>query len=725
MGGLLVFALLGLVAACSSDPGDRDLAQGNLLIITFDTTRADRIGCYGHGPARTPVTDDLAANGVRFTDAFAQSPITLPTHTSILTGVYPPFHGARGNGIYQVGDYNVTLAEILGENGYQTGAVIAAFVLDDRYGLNQGFDVYDCDFSKMKRLASFTDASRDAPDVTRAALEIADGLDPNKPYFLWVHYFDPHAPYAAPPEFQRNFANDLSGRYDAEIATADHYLGQLIDGLDERGLMDDTLVVMTADHGEGFPGPHEEMTHGTLIYPDTLHIPLVFWAPGSIAEGRTVDGLVRQIDIAPTALDLLEIEHDFEFDGRSIAHLLDPSVESPQPTEDDTAVTSYAETLLPWDVFGWAPMFSIRDANWKYIYAPERELYDLREDPLQTNNLFTENHPEVGRLHALTLEVRDRISPLAELGGRPISAAELKRIQDLGYGVSDAADLESIPDQLEGLRDAKEHLGVLPLLEAERNQREQGNVEGALETLQRVLEIDPKNLEGNQKLANHYKQSGDFELALAVTEKILEERPKWATVYGLRGEIYMQMAAKALGERNVTEIERLYRLAIEEFKRAGKLNALEPAHPGRIGTILFELASQQQMDQALRIRYVNEALGYLENAVALDPTGGDARTNVSYGRVLFAKGMVEGSPDLVEKAIRVLESACASDELQGQNLGQGLTALSGAYIQTQRNKEAIATLERMLDEFPDASPQLRQEWQNVKAGIEQRMRPGG
>ncbi|MEM6456594.1 MAG: sulfatase, partial [Acidobacteriota bacterium] len=306
LGGLAAAA--GLVAlGCAPAPPP----AWNVLIVTFDTTRADHLGAYGHRGARTPVVDGLAADGVLFEHTYATVPITLPSHTTIMTGKVPLTHGVRDNGLFTVGAEQETLAEILGARGYRTAAAIGAFPLTAQFGLDQGFELYDdhvsADFEDLygdrvvPKAELFFD-ERKAARVNEAALPwLEENAD--APFFLWLHYFDPHYPHDPPPPYDQLFAHEP---YDGEIAYADESLGVMLDHLERLGVRDRTLVVFTADHGEG-RGEHNESTHSMLVYNSTMRVPLIVAVPGGQPAGRRVDERVSTVDILPTVLDLLGI----------------------------------------------------------------------------------------------------------------------------------------------------------------------------------------------------------------------------------------------------------------------------------------------------------------------------------------------------------------------------------------------------------------------------------
>jgi len=691
---LLALLALGIAACGSGSDARSDGGIENVLLVTIDTLRADRLGCYGYGPARTPVLDGLAAEGVRFEHARAHAPTTLPSHATLLCGTYAPYHGARANGLYVVGPENRTLAEILGERGYQTAAVVASFVLDGRFGLAQGFDHYDDDASSMVKETDFSDATRRAPAVNEAALRRIEAFD-DRPWFLWVHYFDPHAPYSPPPEFAKHFSADISGRYDAEVATVDHYLGELLDALDESGRGRDTLVVVTSDHGEGFPGPHDELTHGTYVYPDTLAVPLVFHAPGVLAPRVDSTHVARHVDLVPTVLDLLGLEIP-ETQGRSLRPAL-----FGEPQED---APSYAESVLPWETMGWSPLFSVRHSGWKLIEAPRPELYDLDADPEQLRNLYRSDHEEVSRLRDLLASIRGERhpdAPGAAPGGGQLSEEDRRRLEAMGYGVVERTE---IPLDLEGLKDPKDYIEVQEWLEYGRTNLFVGKEAEGVELLERALERDPSNLEANLQLATHFKKTGDLDRALSHADRIVETRPDWASGNGVRGEILEKRAVAAMQGGRRREAEADFERAVESYAKAARLQPAEPAHSARIGQILGVLARFGDAEARSR-----RAMERFREALSIDPD--DPHTNLAYGLFLYRLSRYE-------LALEPLEIASRQTSFAASNRIENLQGLAHCLGVVRRFDDSIRVLETLIREFPDHP--ARSEWERILREIRNR-----
>ena len=345
----------------------------NLLLLTLDTTRADRLGCYGYAAAQTPALDAIAARGVRVEQAYCAVPLTLPSHVSLLTGTYPPANGIRVNGGGMLSAELPTLAEEFQIRGYRTGAFVAAWVLSATFGLDRGFDHYDDDVGGHDGSTEIG-SERPADAVCDAALDWLD-RQPDVPFFAWVHFFDPHTPYAPPPGYRQASADP----YDGEITFMDAQLGRLTAWLDERQLREKTLIVVAGDHGESFD-EHGETEHGMLIYDTTLHVPLIFSFPARLPAGTVLSTGGRLTDVFPTVADLLGWKAPPGTDGISLTPALRAG--------EGRFPTTYAESRYPRQSFGWAALRSLITAEWKYIDAPQPELYDRDGDAQELTNLI-------------------------------------------------------------------------------------------------------------------------------------------------------------------------------------------------------------------------------------------------------------------------------------------------------------------------------------------------
>jgi len=407
---LLAMAVSG--AQAPRGPAERP----NVVLITLDTTRADRLGCYGRAGAGTPNLDRLAAAGVRFADAWSAVPITLPSHLSMMTGCTPVTHGVRDNGGTRYDGRIPTLADRFAAIGYRTAAVVSASVLDSTWGVNAGFGVYDERFDGKKERTA-------APSTTRA-LEILGSS--TEPIFLWVHYFDPHQKYEPPAPFAARYRDDP---YQGEIASVDFELGRLFTGLDKAARK--SIIVVVGDHGESL-GEHGERTHGIFTYRSTLSVPFLIAGPG-IPAGRVVTEPVSIVDLAPTVGELTGLATAKLQDGISLAGIVLRGEAAPRLR------SIYFESMLPFNSYGWVAPRGVTDGRYAFIDLPKREVYDLRSDPKQKHNLYSAadplsaslarrferltsglaGHAGQGALATLTEEQRARLSSLGYFPGVP------------------------------------------------------------------------------------------------------------------------------------------------------------------------------------------------------------------------------------------------------------------------------------------------------------------
>src|SRR3954449_8003228 len=395
MRSVAVFALASLVLAVGcrapssrSSPPDRP----NVLLVTIDTLRADHVGCYGYTNASTPTIDALAKRGVRFETAVAHVPLTGPSHASILTGQIPPGHGFRNNSGFTLSPQVKTAAEDFRQTGYRTAAFVSGFPLDRRFGFDRRFETYDDHLPKGNDRRRTPYVERFADGTTDAALRWLAAEGPSArpaPWFLWVHYYDPHAPYEPPADLAERYRE---APYDGEIAFVDRQLARLFQALDAGNETSRTIVAVTADHGESL-GEHGEGTHGIFLYDATLRVPWIMAGP-QIAAGRVSRTIARSIDVLPTLLDYAGLGQPSDVDGRSL-----------RPAGGGVAMSdapSYAESLYPEMELGWAPLHAWRPAGFKFIKAPHPELYDLQNDPSEKSN-------RAGELGARVSDLRNQL----------------------------------------------------------------------------------------------------------------------------------------------------------------------------------------------------------------------------------------------------------------------------------------------------------------------------
>ena len=733
VGALVVgIAVLWLVRGAGGKRFRGDTAGASVLLITVDTLRADRIGAYGNAEARTPIIDALAARGVRFENAITPAVMTLPSHASIMTGTLPPAHGIRDNGDYRLAPGALTLAEILRSRGMRTGAIAAAFVLDSMFGLDQGFEHYDDTMPPRAANEAFL-AERPANHVTDAAVRFLNSVAGSR-FFIWVHYFDPHQPYAAPAPTAALFP----GRpYDAEVAWVDSEIGRLLGALDEAGAADRTLVAVVADHGEGL-GDHGEDTHGVFLYEETSRVPLILSFPPWIPSGAVVKGAVSTIDLLPTILELVRIDPSQAapgIQGRSLWEMIADD-EGADPGRD-----VYIETMVPLMMYGWSPLTAVRDARYKYIDAPRPELYDLSTDPRETANLAS-SLTDVAAAYRAKLETLRQEA--ARAGGTDSAPAGLDpdaraRLESLGYAAGGKgapagaqgprADLPDPKDKVPMLArinkvyfhfGAGEHAAALQearsiLAEDPGNSSVRYYMAGALsrlgrwgearDELTRLLERAPDDTEALANLAWCQANLEQFEQAKATYLRILEIFP--AHVQAESG-----LANLAFVKGDYQEAARLYRQLL--VRRPNHLPSLltlaqifEGAGRAKEAEVVYEQilhVDPDHVDTWLNLGWVQfqqgkheEAVASLQKALEHDPNSPEIRA--ALGDVFLATKNFQGAAAAYENALRL------NGALPQAHYGLGLVTLEG-----KRFDEAVKRLRTAVQLRPD-----RVEWREPLA----------
>jgi arylsulfatase A-like enzyme/Flp pilus assembly protein TadD len=656
----------------------------NVLLITVDTLRADHLGCYGFARASTPSIDRLAADGVLFERAETAAPITLPSHASIMTGTYPAYHGVRNNGTYRLGPRAETLADVLKRFEYRTGAVISGYPLVARFGLSQGFDSYD-DHLPPERDRQIGFRERSAEEVTRAGIAWLEATGSQR-FFLWLHYFDPHAPYTPPSPYAERFS---SSPYDGEIAYVDAEVGRLLEKLRSLGLTERTLVALVSDHGEGL-GDHGEATHGTFLYESTLRVPMILSLPGPLPRGRRVGTPVRTIDLMPTLLRLVELPEPDEVQGTSLLPLA-----SRRPA--DLLLKSVSETLLPRENYGWSEMAALRIGDWKYIQASREELYDLRADPGETDNLAARREGDAARMreevHRLMAEAAPTGPPIAYRQELDETARE--RLRSLGYLWAPG------PARNTPLPDPKDRMPLLAALDEGRALYARGEFALAVEKLGEVLSADPGNLTALFQRGNARVEAGDFSGAAADFEAVLAQRPR-------SSEVLVNLGTAQLGENLLNESVRTFHQVLEMDPDSDKaLSGLGQAlvRQGRqseaVETFRKALALNPDSRQAQRgLAAALAAGGQRDEAEAayrktLEDNPADAGAAVALARLLYESRRYDEVVALMEGTLR-----------SGADLPDVHFALGNAHFQKGEIPQAAEEYARVLKTRPRDSGAL-------------------
>ncbi|MCP3964332.1 MAG: sulfatase-like hydrolase/transferase [bacterium] len=596
---------------------EKEPARPDVVLITIDTLRADALGFAGNAVVKTPVLDRLAAQGRVFTGAHAHNVVTLPSHANILTGLYPYQHGIRDNSGFKLGDSVPTLATVLRAAGYATGAFVAAYPLDAEFGLGRGFDVYDDKYPAGPDPTEFVLPERPGDEVIAAALEWWRG-ERGEPRFLWVHLFDPHAPYLPPEPFATRYRETP---YLGEVAATDSFLRPLLEPFLEGG-EPPAVIAMTADHGEAL-GDHGEMTHGLFAYEPTLAVPLVLWGPG-VTPGRDA-GPARHVDLFPTLLAAAGVEAPGddarERYGRSLLG------------DSDAVPTTYFEALSANLNRGWAPLRGVIREGRKLIALPLPELYDLGQDRDEAHNLISDQRQQaralVGELPAESVWPPER---------GEISPGEAERLRSLGYlsGSAEAREsygLEDDPKRLVEL-DRMMHL-VIDLYS-------RGEVEQALRTARQVVEKRPDMPMGRSLLAQTLLESGATAEALQVMRRAREQSVVTETMLRQLGLTLSQIGESA------EALEVLRPLAAGEDLRS--LNAL--------GLALTEAGRH------------DEAEATLERVLALDPD--NVKAHEQHSLVGLRRGRWAAARDRARRALALDDQL----PLAWNNLGVALYQLA-------------------------------------------------
>ena len=500
--------LLVLVAASCGGDRESDTPKHaptfrHLLVVTLDTTRADRLGCYGADPNLTPVIDARARSGVVFERAYTTVPHTLPAHVSLFTGHWPFVHGLRMNGTHCLASEVVTLAEQMQDAGLRTAAFPAAAVLDEGLGLEQGFEQYFTEDIGSERVMPPQRMGERTVELFESWLAQRDA---DERWFAWLHFFEPHAPYTPPPDLRERFDSD----YDAEIHHTDRLVGRVFDLLEARGELDTTLLCITSDHGEGL-GDHREDTHGTFIYDSTMHVPLILSHP--TLPARRVGEVVSLVDVAPTLCELMDVA-PMECSGRSMLGYFDGSRPAPE------ARGAYLESYIPFLTYGWSPLESVVEREAKYIAAPRPELYDPHADPGETLDLASERPQERERLELRLQEFANSTAVRYAASEAELSPAELRRLQALGYAAIESVAPELQPPGRGAGIDPKDGTELLPVIQDLVRSQMLDDADAVAKHAFTILEHDPGNPLALEAAGVELCGAGNYERAAELLERL-------------------------------------------------------------------------------------------------------------------------------------------------------------------------------------------------------------
>jgi arylsulfatase A-like enzyme/Flp pilus assembly protein TadD len=680
----LLAAAFASLAACRGGT-TRPPERPNLLLVTLDTVRADRLGAYGYRDGSTPNFDRLAGEGLLVRQAVAVAPLTLPSHASLMTGQAPPRHGVRDNADYRLPEGAVTLAEHLRGLGYRTAASVGAAVLSSRLGIAQGFDRYDEPRSRTGPAPAtggvrFEDlAERDAAAVTDDALAALDAMGED-PFFLWIHYFDPHADYAPPEPWRTRFSERP---YDGEIAWVDSQFGRVLDALTAKGLDRRTVVIVTSDHGESL-GEHGEATHGVFVYDATVRVPWIVRFPGIVGPGIRYEGLMSGIDLAVSVLSLMGL----------------PPMPSAGGTDHATgwrggpapdAPPAYAESLFGKRAYGWAALRSLRTLHEKFIEAPIPELYRLDDDPGELRNLAAGRLDDVNRWDA---RLRDAVDAMGRPEGgaeHASTAAEREILESLGYvgSAAGASRRGAGPDPKAMIGAHERYLEAQGLVA-------RGRTREAATVLEEVLADDPANpaalsLLGSIRFAGGGAPSGlaALEEAARLAPGVFENQSHLANAYHEAGRFEdagrAYRAALAIRPRDPRTLQGLGRALLASgdsggaatvFREALGAGARDADVHASLGAALADAGDLPAAETELRA------------AVAADPAMAAAWNLL---------GVVVERSGRREEAVPLYDRALEADP----GLPDALFNRGKAYLREARIADAARLAERLVADHPD------------------------
>lgn len=629
---LIAAAALAL-AACRHTPPPTGAAEPNVLLITIDTLRADRVG-----PSLTPAIESVAGRGARFTMARSAVPLTLPSHASIMTGLLPPQSGARLNGATLPPD-RITLARLFHDAGYRTGAFVAAYVLNKRFGLASGFDEYDDRVVRDPSGSVRFEAERRGDAVVDAALpwlsSSAAGAGSAKPFFAWIHLYDPHAPYDPPDEY---FAKAGRRAYEGEVAFADAQVGRVLDWLASSGRLESTIVAILGDHGEGL-GDHLEDTHGMLAYDSTLRVPLDIAGPG--VAPRTID---EPVTIVQTAATLLQLANRKPAAGMLAALPIDRSSSAAQPD-------LYAETLYP-STAGWHPISVLVDGRMKLILSSEPELYDLQNDPSERHDISASRPTIVDALRARALH----LGAAASTSQTGLSSDAAERLRALGYVSGVAAPVAATAPN------PGAHIAAWNTLEKNLGRLNKGDARGALRDLTALARANPDSPAIQSAYARAVKEAGRPSQAFDIYRRLVARWPQDPA-------LYHDFAVAAAAAMQWDEAIRAEQASL----------ALQPTNAAASNGLGLALVARGD---------VNGAVAAFERAVRDDPSNAVFWTNLGNAR------RAAGDADKAEKAYR----AALEADPRSADAANGIGVL---LVQAGKASDAIAWFDRALASAPD------------------------
>jgi arylsulfatase A-like enzyme/Tfp pilus assembly protein PilF len=628
----------------SASPKPTPHVRPNIVVITLDTTRADRMGFLGSERGLTPNLDALARQSVVFSRAYAQVPLTSPSHATIFTGTYPQF-----NHVNYMGDpldkALPFLPDILHKNGYRTAAFVGALVLDQRKlapGFDRGFDVYDAGFHRRRPGEDhYHSLERRGEEVVSRALAWLSKR-PVGPFFLWIHLYDPHDPYSPPEPFKTRYQ---ANPYDGEIAYTDSVVGNLMTALKTRGLFDGTLIAVMADHGEAF-GEHDENHHGIFLYDETIHVPLLFKLPGRHV-GKKVDARVGLVDVTPSILKAVHLPVPASMQGKSLVGFMTSGAATPDPKNAlDPERPAYAESNYGHLSFGWSSLRSLRTGKYLYVEAPERELYDQSVDPLALHNLASDSKAIADTATAQTTAFYNDTKADAA-AKKTLSLEQTESLRALGYMSSDSGPGPAAGNQ-DG-PDPKQKIAIANLLYEGLVDVENDRFAEAVPVLEQVLKQEPNTPTAYLQLGRAYMALKDYQKAVVPLQALVDKRPEDAFAH-------YELGCALVKTGHWTEASPHFEAAVSQMSTSAMMH--------------FYLALVYQ-----RTSRSNEAVTAFEDALRLDPDHFPA--NLFLGRMLVTDHKATAALPYLRKAVKLRADAIDAHRF-----------LAEAYVQLGRQDDA-------------------------------------
>ena len=664
----------------------------NLLILTLDTTRADRLGCYGYSAASTPTLDAIARSGLRFDRAYSPAPLTLPAHASLFTGLYPPEHGLRTNGRGRLDESLPTLAELLQKAGYDTAAFVSSFVLDKRFGLDRGWSHYD-DHTTDATTADALQRQRTAVNVTDSALKWLTHHG-ERPFCLWIHYYDAHYPY---DDHSEEFGDRFQDRpYDAELASIDAQIARVLQQLDTQGLRKNTWIIVVGDHGEGF-GDHVERTHGYTLYDSTQRVPFLMEWPDHLTAGHLVHEPVSLIDVLPTVVSQLHLPISVPFRGINL---------SPSFTAADLVTRPcYSMTDDPFLQNGWSPLRSLVHGDWKYIRTKIPELYNSRTDPGEKENLIEINHDDAARMEVLLDELEQGLIPRTAKRVS-LTAREQRALEGLGYlggrQNSDSSDSDQAPDVKEMLPFDVATQDALTLLQS-------GDARGAELKLRMIIADSSQHISARIFLGEALERQGRLDEAMTFYAAALHLKRD-----NIDALIHFGTARATQGfpEEAIAHFDEALRINRDSTDARYNL-ARALTRIGNLNEARLQLEETLRLDEQflnahaalatvlIQQRQIESAISHLRREIEINPQAWEARLNMA---VLIAGKDPSAAESFLQEA----------DKISPEN--PQILYNRGAFLRIRhRPAEAVTFLERAVALSPVPNTRYEEELAKAKA----------